>query len=280
MGPRTGRSTALAPFFFAPFVLAAFVLAGGLGCDAGKTKLIGADFCTVAPAPPPASLGVDPFYGKYLDADGVPVLSSSAVDDQAVVSACQIVFHMLSLRADVQREMVRLNMSVAIIGVDQVTTDIPEYRNLNQMFPTQDWNSLRGVGATIQIPVSSVGEENLLCLANDMFAGEQLLVQTFATGVLLAVEDVDDTFMASLDAAFDAAKSAGLWVNTYAHQNDIEYYAEGVQSWFDANHYVAQPDGNNGPIATRPQLEAYDPALAMLIAQTMRSDAWRPMKCP
>jgi hypothetical protein len=259
---------------------AILALAAGAGCDAGKTKLIGADFCAYAPTPPPPSLGYDAFYGKYLDADGVPVLASADVDDQAVVAACQIVTHMLSLRADVQREMVRLDMSVAIIGVNEVTTDIPEYRYLNSMFPTQDWNRLRGVGATKPIPVSSVGEENLLCLAGDMFAGEQLLVQTFATGVQLAVEDVDATFMARLDAAFDAAKSAGLWMSTYAHQNDIEYYAEGVQSWFDANHYVAQPDGNNGPIATRGQLQAYDPALATLIEETMRADSWRPMKCP
>jgi len=260
--------------------LAALALAALAGCDAGKTKLIGADFCAEPPGPPPPALRVDAFYGKYLDGAGVPVLSSPAVDDAAVTAACSIVVHMLSLRADVRQRMVDLDMSVAIIGVGEVTTDIPEYAYLNSMFPTQDWNRLRGVGATKQIPVSSVGEENLLCLQGDMFAGEQLLVQTFATGVQLAVEDVDDTFMARLDAAFDAAKSAGLWTSTYAHQNDIEYYAEGVQSWFDANHYVAQPDGNNGPIATRGQLQAYDPALATLIGETMRSDSWRPMKCP
>ncbi|HMF44886.1 MAG TPA: hypothetical protein VKQ32_29640 [Polyangia bacterium] len=254
----------------------AVVLAAG--CDAGKTKLIGSDYCSFAPGPPPA--GTDGFYTQYLDAAGVPVMSSSAVDPKAVVDACLIVAHMLSLRADVRNEMVNLNMSVAIIGVNEVTTDIPEYKNLNTMFPMQDWNRLRGVGATKPIPVSSVGEENLLCIQGDMFAGEQLLVQTFATGVLLAVEDVDRSFMGRLDAAFSAAGSAGLWKNTYASQNDIEYYAEGVQSWFDANHYVMTPDGNNGPISTRGELQAYDPALAMLIAETMRGDSWRPMMCP
>lgn len=258
--------------------LALLALGGGAGCDAGKTKLIGADYCASAPGKPPP--GTDPFYTQYLDAAGVPVMSSSVVDSQAVVDACMIVAHMLSLRADVRQEMVNLNMSVAVIGVGEVTTDIPEYKNLNTMFPMQDWNRLRGIGATKPIPVSSVGEENLLCLQGDMFAGEQLLVQTFATGVLLAVQDVDNTFTSRLDAAFQAATSAGLWKNTYASQNDIEYYAEGVQSWFDANHYVMTADGNNGPISTRGELQAYDPALAMLIAETMRSDSWRPMMCP
>ncbi len=111
----------------------------------------------------------------------------------------------------------------------------------------------------MMIPVSSAGEENLLCLPNDPFAGERLLVQTFATAVLLGVEDADDTFKFRIRAAYDAATSAGLWRNTYAGQNEIEYYAEGVQSWFDANLEVAQPDGNNGPINTRGELRSMIP---------------------
>jgi len=261
---------------------AVVVLAGAAtGCDAGKTKLIGADYptCQMAPVIPPASLGVSSFYGKYLDGSGIPVLASPNVADQAVVSACLIVTHMLVKREDVREAMINQGMSVAVIGVNEVTTQIPEYRNLNAMFPNQNWDRLRGVGATIMIPVSSVGEENLLCLQSDTFAGEQLLVQTFATAVLLGVEDADSTFESRLNAAFQAATSTGLWQNTYAAVNEIEYYAEGVQSWFDANHYVAQPDGNNGPISTRGELKAYDPSLAALISETMRDDAWRP-SCP
>jgi len=254
-------------------------VAAAAGCDAGKVKLIGADFCTMAPMPPPAALGYDAFYEKYLDGDGIPVLASRDVDDVAVVDACKTVVHMVGFRNDIREAMMRQNMSVAIIGAGEVTTDIPEYRNLNSMFPQQDWNRLRGVGATLMIPVSSVGEENLLCLQGDIFAGEKLLVQTFATAVLLGVEEADNTFDNRVRAAWDAATSAGLWRNTYAEVNEIEYYAEGVQSWFDANLEVAQPDGNNGPINTRGELKVYDPALASLIAETMPEDSWRPT-CP
>jgi hypothetical protein len=257
----------------------ALAFAAGSGCDAGTTKLLGADYCAVPVTPPPADLGVDPFYKKYLNGDGVPVLSSAAVDNRAVVSACQIVLRMLRARTDVRDAMVRQHQSVAVIGVGEVTTDIPEYRNLYQIFPGQDWDRLRGVGATLMIPVSSVGEENMLCLADDPFAGERLLVQTFATAVKLGVEEADSTFKSRIRAAFDAATSAGLWRNTYAGANDIEYYAEGVQSWFDANLDVSPPDGTNGPINTRGELEAYDPALASLIAETMPVDRWRPT-CP
>ena len=261
-------------------VLAAVVLLAGAGCDAGTTKLLGSDYCAVPVSAPPADLGADRFYAKYLDGDGIPVMASSMVDDKAVVAACQIVLHMVRKRQDVRDAMIRQHQSVTIIGVDEVTTDIPEYRNLYQMYPnSSDWDRLRGVGATTIIPVASVGEENMLCLQNDVFAGERLLVQTFATAVKLGVEAADNTFKSRIRAAWDAATSAGLWRNTYAAVNEIEYYAEGVQSWFDANPDVAQTDGTNGPINTRGELKAYDPALAALIAETMPDDTWRPT-CP
>jgi hypothetical protein len=251
------------------------------GCDAGTIKQIGtnhpATSCLTAPAAPPA--GFDGFYDKYLDARGVPVLSSAAVSDIALASACSIASQMLAERDDVRLAMIDRNMRIAILGRNEVTTQIPEYRNLDTMFPQQDWDRLRGVGATIQIPVASVGEENLLCLTNDIFAGEQILVQTFATAVLLGLEDVDDTYEPRLRDAYDAAIAAGLWRNTYSSANPIEYYAEGVQSWFDANLEVSPPDGTNGEINTRVELRSYDPTLADLIAESMLDDAWRP-SCP
>ena len=69
------------------------VAAARPGCDAGKTKLIGredlAALCAAAPTAPPA--GTAAFYKKYLDGNGIPVLSSAAVSDTALASACLIV---------------------------------------------------------------------------------------------------------------------------------------------------------------------------------------------
>jgi hypothetical protein len=269
------------------WALAVFVVAAAnaaTGCDAGKTKVIGADYpaalCAGTPVVPPASVGVSSFYRKYLDGNGIPVLSSAEVSDTALASACVIVVRMVSFREDVRLRMIELGMRVAILGTEEVTTGIPEYRDLYQMFPnSSDWDKLRGVGATTIIPVSSVGEENMLCLANDRFAGERLLVQTFATAVLLGLESVDTTFESRTRAAYTAATGAGLWRNTYAGENYIEYYAEGVQSWFDANPDVSPPDGVHNDINTRAELRSYDPTLAALIEESMPDDAWRP-KCP
>jgi hypothetical protein len=269
------------PSFAAAAAAVAATAAAVSGCDAGKTKQLGGDYpaasCETTPTDAPR--GTDPFYEKYLDGNGIPVLASAAVSDQALKAACIIVVRMLSLRDDVRQVMMGQQMRVVVIGRNEVTTDMPDYRNLYAMFPNGDWDNQRGVGATLNIPASSVGEENLLCLQDDRFAGEMILVQTFATAVLLGLGDADTTFDSRLRDAYDAAINAGLWRDTYAAANTIEYYAEGVQDWFDANPDVTPPDGTHNQINTRGELRAYDPALAALIAETMPDDTWRP-SCP
>jgi len=251
------------------------------GCDAGTTKLIGADFpaaaCSVAPMAPPA--GTNAFYKKSFAGSGIPVQSSGAVSDPALSQACLIVVHMLSARDDVRAQMMSQQQRVVVLGVNEVTTEVPEYRNLYDDFPGQDWDELRGVGATLVIPVSSAGEENLLCLGHEPYAGENVLVQTFATAVLLGVTAVDDTFDARLQSAYSDAMRTGNWQNTYAAVNRIEYYAQGVQAWFEASPSVSPPDGGHNDVNTRAKLRAYDPALAALVAETMPADSWRP-RCP
>ena len=54
---------------------------------------------------------------------------------------------------------------------------------------------------------------------------------------------------------------AGLWKGKYASVNDREYFAEGVQSWFD-NNRVNDHDHNH--VHTRATLLEYDPGLAAL----------------
>ena len=58
----------------------------------------------------------------------------------------------------------------------------------------------------------------------------------------------------------------------YAHKNRAEYWAEGVQCWFDTNRTM---DHDHNHINTRGQLKAYDPALAQLCKKVMRDSPWR-----
>jgi hypothetical protein len=84
-------------------------------------------------------------------------------------------------------------------------------------------------------------------------------------------------FNNELQGLYDSALGQGLWVDTYAGSNRVEYWAEGVQSWFDTNQ--RPQEGIHNEIDTRDELNEYDPALAALIEEYFGDGTWRP-RCP
>ena len=218
--------------------------------------------------PPPAFLGLDPFYEKYVDADGIPIVSSSKTPDEALLRAKHIIDEMLALRSDLRTTIAELGIRVAIMADSEVTTDIPEHSDLYEAFPGTDWNTrARGLGATLGRPAVSGAEENLLCYGDDAYRNEDIFVHEFAHTVLqMGVEQQPKgtAFRTRLQTAYEDALEAGLWTGTYASENADEYWAEGVQSWFGLN----DPAGYiHNEIDTRNELKEYDPVLTGLIEE-------------
>lgn len=58
----------------------------------------------------------------------------------------------------------------------------------------------------------------------------------------------------------------------YAGKNRGEYFAEGVQCWYNTNRTM---DHDHNHIRTREQLKAYDPDLASLCAEVLGESDWR-----
>jgi hypothetical protein len=237
--------------------------------------------CDVAIAPPPSALGLDAFYRKYLDADGVPVIGSDKLSDEALRVACRIVRTMLSFRADVRAQMVAHKARVAVMARSEVTTDIPEHADLYTAFPGTDWDTrARGLGGTVDRPATSCAEENLLCDSTDRYRGENILVHELAHGIAkLGVAFADKTFMSRLRASFNSAIAAGKWANTYGGSNVDEYFAEGVQSYFETNIESIPPNGIHNEVNTRAELASYDPTLHGLVAEVFGAATWTP-GCP
>ena len=105
---------------------------------------------------PPKTLKLNPFYEKYIDADGIPIVSSAKVPDEALVTAADVVSSMLAKRPDLVRSLVKGGARVAVMGKDELTTDIPEHSHLT---PKRDWDRrARGLGGTPFIPTTSCAE--------------------------------------------------------------------------------------------------------------------------
>ena len=62
------------------------------------------------------------------------------------------------------------------------------------------------------------------------------MVHEFAHSIMnLGIVPIQPDFLAKLSATYDAAVAADLWAGTFAATNIHEYWAEGVQSYFNAN---------------------------------------------
>lgn len=72
---------------------------------------------------------------------------------------------------------------------------------------------------------------------------------------------VDPSFDDRVKKAYDEAMQKKLWAGKYASVNHHEYFAEGVQSWFNNNRSF---DHDHNHVDTRTELREYDPPLAAL----------------
>ena len=239
-------------------------------------------------APPQAtciveSVGTDDdFYRKTCGQNDIPVVAAASVDDEALEAAAARMTELLAARPDLEESVATLIDGVAIIGQDERITDLPEFGGLYTIHPGTDWHRLgRSFPGTEEIPTAAGAEENLLCLESDRFAGEDMFVRDFGWTIRrFGIAVVDHDLDRAIEEAYGRAIAANLWRNTVAEVNSDMYWAEGVQSFFDANNEeIDDKDQIHNHVDTRAELGAYDPFLYELLVRTFGETDWRPV-CP
>ncbi len=244
-------------------------------------KALVADEIKGATTPPPAALGLDPFYKKYADADGLPIVSSEKVPDVALLMARDIVNFMLQARPDVRATLVARKSRVSVMAESEAQTDLPECRDWKKPAPNdprltpgerarynqpggiasmtdrQYWNQrARGMGGNFV----SCAEENLMGYAGTRYYGEHILVHEFSHNIMSALRDCDRPLWDEIHAAYKGAMAAGLYEGEYATNTVAEYWAEGTQWWFWSNYEFY--DRKTGARVQSPDdFRAYDPRL-------------------
>lgn len=212
---------------------------------------------------PPKELKLDPFYKKYVSANGYPIVASEKVNDYALKEAAYWVDQLLAERPDVREAMIKHGSRLVVMAYNEFTTDIPEHSRLK---PKEYWDArARGLGGSTRDPVCSCAEENVLAYPGDPYVQESILIHEFAHNIhLCGLVNIDKTFDARLKATYRNAMDEGLWKGKYASTNPMEYWAEGVQSWFNDNR---ENDHDHNHVNTRKELKEYDPGLAKLCEQ-------------
>jgi hypothetical protein len=194
------------------------------------------------------------FFSKKLDYEGIPIKAHKDVSDEALFAAKSRISMMLKNLPAVREKLRKAKAELHIIGRDQVTSDLPEFRRMKgKPFDgdqTVDQRT-RGLGGLL----TSCGEENLLKLENDRYKGRDICVHEFAHNIF------DHGITAETRNKFIEQRKRslanGLWKNSYAGSNEDEFFAE-LTMWYFGTHgdlHMTGPKPENGPEG----LKKYDP---------------------
>ncbi len=205
------------------------------------------------------------FYKKQLDYKGFSILGSAKVSDAGLYEARYLIDKLLGEREDILKAMIKAGCRFMVMAPTEMTTDVPEQRHMKND-PKTDWDKrARGLGGKL----SSCGEENLLNLKGDRYRQENILIHEFNHAIHQhGLRNVDPTFNSRLKAAYEHAKSTGLWKGTYLMENAAEYWAEAAQAYFDC---MRPQFGAN----TREKLQKYDPDLFALVDEVYKQSKFR-----
>ena len=205
--------------------------------------------------PPPPTLSLDPYYGKYLEAGGTAIVSSLRMPDEALLRARNIMNEMLSNRPDLLATIAGMGIHVAIWGEYGVLSDLPEVD-----YDMYDDSSIFGI---FNGEVIATGVAQVLCYESMIEPGYDLFVHEFAHGIQAAIEHQPggDRFRERLAAIYEDALPRWRW--NYAGLNVQEFWAEMVAFWFGQQYAKGYWRDMNSPA----ELEALEPAIAALLKE-------------
>ncbi len=214
----------------------------------------------------PAILILDPpekaFFSKVLDYHGIPIKAHLSVSNEALYAAYDRLSVLLTNQPVVLINLVAAGAELHIIGRDEVTTDLPEWRH-DKGKPLEEYHGLtrdqrtRGMGGLL----TSCGEENLLKLEKDRYRGRDICLHEFAH--CIRNYGIPREVRTRFDEQFRHSLAASLWRDSYAGSNPDEFFAE-LTMWYFGTHgdlHMTGPKPENGQAG----LKKYDPkAFALL----------------
>ena len=237
---------------------------GWLGCQLPECGLAAEDA-----AARPAAVKIvilDPpekeFFSKLVDFQGFPIKAHKDVSDEAMQAAFDKLSMMLQQQPQVISNIAAAGAELHIIGRNQVTTDLPEWRH-DKGKALAEYNGLtrdqrtRGMGGRL----TSCGEENLLKLPGDRYAGRDICAHEFTHCIYQY--GVQPEVRARIREQYDRSLAKGLWKKAYAATNPNEFFAE-MTMWYFGTHGDLHMEGTkpaNGPDG----LKQYDPDAFTLV---------------
>jgi len=220
---------------------------------------------------------LDPFFKQHVVADGLLIAGSEKVSKYALHEVAYLARKMLANRPELLSQFGR---PVSVMAYTEMQTDLPDCRGLS---PWWDYRARGLAGSAI-----SCGEENVLNFPGDPWQGENIFVHEFAHGIHRVLQGADKRFKARLEALHDKAKKSGRFRGYGIEGGAGEFWAEGVQAWFNCNGTIRPKFGGGQSslealdaqgkhlchITKRDQVKTHLPDLAGLLDESFRQNQW------
>jgi len=199
------------------------------------------------------------WYGKFTQAYGFPVTASNVVDDRALMRMCYMVRWIYASHKAVRRAAHGNFGRFIIIGKNQRTTEMPEYRSYDRYYDER----ARGFGGH----VTSTSEENLLYLQKNKWRGMDMGAHEVAHHFhLTGLERGMPRVFRDISSGYSAAIAAGKYYlgsySMYARTDYREYFAEAFTSYVGDTWASVPPHNSN-------ELSRYDPTVYRALQQSL-----------
>lgn len=230
---------------------------------------------------PPAKFKIDPWYTKFTWAREFVVVGRGASDD-AMLQANDTIRKMFAYRHDILKALIADGMKLVVLEKNELLTDLPECKAAADKLKIDP--RARRFSYHPECKLVVIGEEEIVSGTNASKPATSPVIGEFARALYhvtgtrpvdpnwenrgrdvqqyeLRVKRLDIQFDNRLKEIHEAAAGKGLWKGTLAAKERVEYWAVGVQAYFDA--------GGDSKVATRDRLKEHDPELYALVHETM-----------
>lgn len=200
---------------------------------------------------PPAHLNADPYYQKYLDAGGIPILAPESVSDEELRRTQATLFGMVADRPDLLDLLASQNTRILLYDREKGgLAQLPEFvdsSNASGLFGETSY------GGAVAAPAMMTYH------CNETLIHEIAHALDYAIQIQEWKAFREPEFKQARNRAFLSAKEAGLWTGSYASTISDEYWAEMVVHWLRPDLFRTQFGLRN--------LSEYDSKAARLIEQ-------------
>ncbi len=205
------------------------------------------------------------FFDKKTDYYGIVIRANKVVSDEAMIEGHRRIHMVLKNMPNAVTNLVAAKAGLDIIGKDQVTTDLPDYRHMKgkpfqgkstEKVTTVDERT-RGFGGLR----FSCGEENLLKLKEDRYFGRDICVHEFAH--TLQNYGLSKDIQQKIRDQYKVSMDKGRWKGAYSASDVGEFFAE-LTMWYFGTHGDT-PKGSDIPAPGKEAFKAYDPEAYQLL---------------